>query len=130
MMTRRWNRQSGSADTGAAIEKRAANWLKDKGLQLVETNYRCKLGEIDIIMLDNRQLVFVEVRYRRSSSFGSGLESVDWRKQRKLHRAATHYLMSSHRFANSSCRFDVVAASPVSNTGQLEWHWIQDAFSG
>lgn len=112
---------------GADIEKKACQWLQRQGLISLELNYRCKTGEIDIIMFDGQQLVFVEVRYRKSKSFGDGLESVDWRKQQKLQRAAAHFLMCRPRYNHLPCRFDVVAARPGSESS-VDWSWVKDAF--
>ena len=87
-MLERWRTKSSSNNTGAAIEQKTRRWLQQQGSKVVECNYNCGVGEIDIIMRDNGYLVFVEVRYRRQSCFGDGLESVDWRKQKKLRKAA------------------------------------------
>ncbi|MEH6559069.1 MAG: YraN family protein [Oceanicoccus sp.] len=113
---------------GADIEKKACQWLQRQGLTSLEVNYRCKTGEIDIIMLDDQQLVFVEVRYRKSKLFGDGLESVDWRKQQKLQKAAAHFLMVRTQFNQLPCRFDVIAASPDRDSS-LHWSWVKDAFT-
>lgn len=117
-----------STEFGALIEKKACHWLEQQGLTSLELNYRCKTGEIDIIMLDRQQLVFVEVRYRKSKIFGDGLESVDWRKQQKLQKAAAHFLMVRPRFNHLPCRFDVLAVSPGSESN-LDWNWVKDAFT-
>lgn len=117
-------------NTGAEVEKLAARWLSLQGLRLIENNYSCRVGEIDLIMLDDLQLVFVEVRYRRQSAYGDGLESVDRRKQLKLQKAAAHFLMKRPRYAQYSCRFDVLAAKPDAQHGKLHWQWIKDAFTG
>ena len=114
--------------TGALIEHKASLWLQDQGLTLVEKNYRCRVGEIDIIMRDGLDLVFVEVRFRRHNSYGNGLESVDWRKQQRLQKAAAHYLLHRSHLNNLPCRFDVLAAQPNSKT-TLRWSWIKNAFS-
>lgn len=126
----RW-RKSGvnTSGIGEAAEQSAEQWLSRQGLRLVEKNYRCKAGEIDLVMLDHNSLVFVEVRYRKQNSFGGSLESVDWRKQKKLSTAARHFLVSRKQYCNLPCRFDVMAASPVENCPQeITWQWIKDAF--
>ena len=115
---------------GQKSERRAEQFLKSRGLTLVERNYRCKLGEIDLIMIDGRTLVFVEVRYRRQQGYGSASESVDTRKQQKLIRAAQYYLQ---RLAGSepACRFDVVGIggnqTPQSEQNPIEW--LPNAFT-
>jgi len=113
-------------DTGNQAETAACNYLQRQGLKLVERNYLCKRGEIDLIMRDGKNTVFVEVRYRRSDRFGSSAESVDWRKQAKLLATAEHYLQQHPKAAQSACRFDVVALT-TENT-QQKIQWITDAF--
>ncbi len=115
-------------NTGSEIERIACTWLKEQGLKQLTLNYLCRYGEIDIIMLDKQQLVFVEVRYRRHSSFGGAVASVDWRKQKKIQKTAAHYLMMNSQHANLSCRFDVIAAQANSNNVKIDWTWIKDAF--
>lgn len=113
-------------ETGKRTEQAACDYLKRQGLVLLESNYRCRLGEIDLIMRDARTTVFVEVRYRRNHRYGSGAESVDRRKQDKLLATAAHYLQRHPQAANGACRFDVVALG-VDN-GQQQLDWIADAF--
>lgn len=95
-------------EVGATSEDRAARYLVRQGYRIVERNYRCKVGELDIVARDGDVLVFVEVRSRRSTAYGSALEAVGWHKQRKVSRVALAYLASRRpRFAEA--RFDVVA---------------------
>ncbi|MEE8058427.1 MAG: YraN family protein [Pseudomonadales bacterium] len=115
--------------TGAQIEQRACQWLEQQGLDYIESNYRCRVGEIDLVMLDQQQLVFVEVRYRKQNSFGSAAESVDWRKQKKLQKTAAHYLVHRPKHIKRACRFDVLAAQPGKQYNTLRWCWIKDAFT-
>ena len=109
--------------TGAQHERTAEQFLQRQGLKLLQRNYLCKLGEIDLIMRDGDQLVFVEVRYRKDASFGLAQETVTPAKQRKLLRAAQYYLQLNFA-ADPPSRFDVVA---VHQHQPLEW--IQNAFS-
>ena len=109
---------------GKRAEDQALAYLTQEGLHLVTRNFRCRTGEIDLIMIDDQGLVFVEVRYRNTARFGSALESVDKKKQLRLIRCATYYL-SIHPVDQPS-RFDVVALSP--DNGQLTVQWIIDAF--
>ena len=113
-------------DTGNQAEMTACDFLQQQGLHLLERNYLCKRGEIDLIMRDKQHTVFVEVRFRRSSRFGSSAESVDWRKQTKLLATAEHYLQQHPKAAKGACRFDVVALS--ADNGQQHIDWIKDAF--
>jgi len=119
---------SDRAKTGRYIEQKANEWLKAQGLLLLQKNYRCRLGEIDLVMRDGRTLVFVEVRYRRHIDYGGAVASVDRRKQRKLRRAAAHYLTSNPALAQRPCRFDVIAAQGNANSATIHWTWVRDAF--
>ena len=115
---------------GAHAEDLACRFLLRQGLRLLARNYRCRQGEIDLIMQDRDNLVFVEVRYRRQSRYGSGLESVTHRKQRRIVHCAAHYLHCHPQAARQAARFDVVALGPdtdgrMSDTG-IEW--IRNAF--
>ena len=88
-------------------------------------NYRARVGEIDLIMLDGEELAFVEVRYRSRVDFGAGADTVDLRKQRRLALTARHFL--AHRDSdNLPCRFDVVSVTKT-NYG-LRFEWIRNAF--
>ena len=113
---------------GEQQEKIAARYLTEQGLQLICMNYQNKLGEIDLIMRAAGELVFVEVRYRRSSRFGSAVESVDYRKQRKLWRTAQCYLKTLHLTNRIPCRFDILGISPGRSGQSLQFDWIQGAF--
>jgi putative endonuclease len=93
---------------GATAEDRAAEALDRHGYRMVERNYRCRVGELDIIAREGPTLVFVEVRSRRTGDFGSALEAVGWRKQRKVSRVAAHYI-ATRRPRFDTARFDVVA---------------------
>lgn len=107
--------------TGKKAEDVACSFLLRNGLSLVQRNYHCRYGEIDLIMQDSESLVFVEVRFRSSIMFGSAAESVDSNKQRKLVFTASHYLQKHP--TNQPTRFDVVALSP-----QQEPEWVINAF--
>ena len=113
-------------EIGAEAEKLAQDFLQQKGLSLVECNYQVKGGEIDLIMRDDPHLVFIEVRYRKNDRFGSGAETVDYRKQSRIIKAATNYLMDKSGRATQPARFDVI--SITSSESQPEIEWIKDAF--
>ena len=104
-----------STQIGNAIEALVCKFLEGQGLRLVEKNYYCRLGEVDLVMFDdiNRNLVFVEVRYRSNAFHGNPTETVDWKKQRKLKRTVLHYLQK-HTDASQSARIDVVGVSSQS----------------
>lgn len=107
---------------GNVAEKLALRFLEAQGLVLVKRNYRCRMGELDLVMRDGDYLVFVEVRSRHDSRYGTPAETVTRTKQRRLIRAAAHYLQRS-RAAALPCRFDVVAV----NAGD-DLDWIKNAF--
>lgn len=94
--------------TGSNYEKRAAEYLSSLGYEILEMNYRCRSGEIDIVALDGNYLVFVEVKYRTDTYAGFPEEAVTAKKQRTISRVAAYYCLS-HGLTDRSCRFDVVA---------------------
>ncbi|HRX61695.1 MAG TPA: YraN family protein [Candidatus Competibacter sp.] len=109
---------------GAMAENLARRHLETRGLTLVTRNFRCRVGELDLIMRDGEQLVFVEVRSRRHSRYGTPAESVTRTKQQRLLRTAAFYLQ--HQDPDLPCRFDVVAILQTEGGPQVEW--IRDAF--
>lgn len=119
-------RHSSTVARGKDAEILACNYLLNCGLSLIQRNFRSRCGEIDLIMSDRDSLVFVEVRYRRQSRFGSAAESVGPRKQSKIVACAQHYMQRNPAAADRPCRFDVVAISGTGMTPDIQW--IPDAF--
>lgn len=111
---------------GAEAETLACNYLTAHGLALVERNFRSRHGEIDLVMHDRDNLVFVEVRYRRESRYGSSAESVDRRKQARITACARFFIQRHPQSGNRPCRFDVMAISGDLLQPRIEW--IRDAF--
>jgi putative endonuclease len=107
---------------GSAAEDLAARYLERQGLAIVDRNWRCRAGEIDLVARDGATLVFVEVRLRTSAAFGGAAASVDVRKQRRILQAARLYLAGR---ADTPCRCDVVVLDRLDPAG-IEW--IRDAF--
>lgn len=107
---------------GDAAEARALEFLAGHGLQQVARNVSSKLGEIDLIMRDRDELVFVEVRARGRTDYGGAAASVGWAKQQRLRREAQRWLSSTYGDRWPACRFDVCAVQP----GGIEW--IRGAF--
>jgi len=101
---------NGKLILGKEGERVAELYLKHKGYKLVERNYRCSAGELDLIVLDRRVIVFVEVKTRSGPGFGSPLEAVEFHKQRKMIQAA-QYFLSAKRLHQRDARFDVVGIS-------------------
>src|SRR5258706_2374258 len=96
-------RQS-SKDAGEAAERAAEKFLRARDMVCVERNYRCRLGEIDLIMQDGAALVFVEVRMRKNGGFGGAAASIGRAKQRRIIAAAQHYLSGLRTLP--ACRLD------------------------
>ena len=122
---------NGPRGVGDALEAATEAHLVAQGLRALARQVRFRLGEIDLVMLDREKtggevLVFVEVRYRASAEFGDGIESITRAKRGKLIRAAQLFLQRQSRYANTPCRFDVVAVSGVAT--EPSFVWIRDAF--
>jgi putative endonuclease len=118
---RRDGRGASTSARGKRGEDRACQYLRALGYRIVERNFRCKLGELDIIAQDGSTLIFTEVRSRTDSRHGTPLETVTWLKQRRIAQVASYYLsVRQPRF--ETCRFDVVGI-----TGDAIEH-VKDAF--
>ena len=94
---------------GAYYENLVAEYLKTQGYEILEKNYRCRIGEIDLIAKEGETLVFVEVKYRRDDKMGNPKEAVDRKKQKKISMTAAYYLMRKCGRMDIPCRFDVAA---------------------
>ncbi|MBI1174111.1 MAG: YraN family protein [Sideroxydans sp.] len=108
---------------GAQAEQLAARFLQQQGLTLLQQNYRCRHGEIDLILRDGATLVFAEVRLRSRSDFGGAAASIDRAKQQRLIRTAQHYLATLP--GTPPCRFDAVLLQSPDGAG-IEW--LRNAF--
>jgi len=119
-------------ETTTAIGRRgedtAARHLETHGLKLLERNYRCRGGEIDLVMLEGNTLVLVEVRLRTASGFGGAAASVGPRKQRRFMLAARHLMATRPAYRKLQARFDVVALDAGARPGETRIDWIRDAF--
>lgn len=100
--------------------------MLDRGLTLVGRNWHSRHGELDLIMQDHDTLVFVEVRYRKSASFGGALESITPGKQARILLAAQGFLQQHPAWQSHACRFDVIALQGGQAPYQLQW--LQHAF--
>jgi putative endonuclease len=107
---------------GAEAEALAAAFLERNGLKVVARNYRCRLGEIDLVAHDGATTVFIEVRQRASSAFGGAAASITAAKRQRLLKAARHYL--SRLRTTPQCRFDALLIE--GNPPCIEW--LRDAF--
>lgn len=108
---------------GALAEQHACDFLQAKGLTVLEKNYRTVSGEIDLIMRDGRDVVFIEVRSRKQNNYGSAVESINEIKQRKILKTSLLFLQQRNWLDKVDCRFDVIGI----DSGHVEW--IKDAFT-
>jgi len=114
-------------EAGAGGESAALAHLLAQGLTLVERNYRCRAGELDLVMLDGKTLVLVEVRYRSNQDFGGAAASITPRKQRRIATAARHLLVTRQALRRYPARFDVIAITPGRDGARIEW--LKSAFT-
>ncbi len=114
-------KSTSSIQRGQQYEDLALDYLLGQGLELVVRNYRCRWGELDLLMQEQGSLIIVEVRYRKNARFGSAMESVTANKQSRIVAATKHYIMT-HKI-NQPIRFDVLAI-----TGDIPPEWIKNAF--
>ncbi len=112
---------------GKTVEQHALEYLCAAGLSTLTRNWSCRFGEIDLVMLEQDTVVFVEVRYRKNNSFGGALDSIDQHKRDKLLTTAEYYLNQNPQWLEHPCRFDVITAHP-SKADTFVLDWIQDAF--
>src|SRR3984957_10513212 len=112
---------------GLAAENIAADFLRAKGLEILQRNYRRRLGELDIVARDGDVLVIAEVRTRASNRYGGAAASVDPRKQQRLIRAASQLLQQRRDLAPLRVRFDVIAVLDMDRE-RPRVEWIQHAF--
>ena len=117
--------QPEKANKGADAEARAEHYLQQQGLLTRDRNYRTKQGEIDLIMAQGEDIVFVEVRLRSHRQFANAAESVTISKQKKIIKAAQYYLQQHQLTEKANCRFDVIAFSDDHSNPE----WIKNAFS-
>lgn len=113
--------------TGSHYEEKAASYLTDRGVSVTEKNYRCRIGEIDLIGYEHdegqRYLVFFEVKYRNTDECGSASQAVGRAKQKKICRVCDYYRMMNDVYDDIQIRFDVIAI----DGGEITW--IKNAFS-
>lgn len=126
-----FQRKSKTKEKGDKGELLAEKYLKKQGLKPIKRNYRCKMGEIDLIMSDGNDIVFVEVRIRSNKNYASGAESVTLSKQRKIIKTANLYLQNNPEKYNNGSRFDVISISLESNLEKnLERNLERNGISG
>lgn len=106
---------------GARYEELAAAYLADKGCEIIQRNFRCRMGEIDLIARDGEYLVFVEVKYRSTDDFGGGEAAIHARKRQTIRKVAAFYLQQTR--SEAYCRFDAVI---ITAAGEIRHY--QNAF--
>jgi len=111
---------------GQWAENLAEAYLQARGLQTLTRNYRCREGEIDLIMQADKTIVFVEVRYRTSQKYGGSLESIDRRKQRRIFITAQYYLQTLENLEKFIYRFDALLIKGTMEKPYCQW--MKDAF--
>lgn len=109
---------------GQDAETQALEYLTQNGLHLIQKNYRSRMGEIDLIMQDQEILVFIEVKARSSTQFGTGLIQVHWSKQQKIIKTASIYIQHFNMHNVAAMRFDVISFDGVPPVIT----WVKDAF--
>lgn len=107
---------------GTIWEQASINYLKNNGYEILETNYRCRIGEIDIIAKSEGYIAFIEVKYRKTSIMGDPLDAINRKKQNTIRKTASYYLLCHNLSENTPCRFDAVGI--LGNTINL----VKDAF--
>lgn len=112
---------------GDKAEQLALQFLQQRGLTLLKRNFQCRLGELDLVMLDDRCVVVVEVRYRGNRSLVAAGQTIDRRKQAKIIRTTALFLAWNERYASLPLRFDVIGID-VDADGSVQTNWIRDAF--
>ena len=117
-----------STDIGKQAEQQAKDFLVRKGLQFEKANFYCRGGEIDLIFRDKKQLVFVEVKFRKKQDFGYAEDMITATKKRKIFQAAKVFLHENQLTESVDCRFDVIAINRLSNNNSTSIEWIKDAF--
>lgn len=106
---------------GKTAEEMALQYLQSHHLVLVERNWQCRYGEIDLIMLNKQTLVFVEVRYRKKTSLGTPAETITVHKRQKLIKTATLFLQQNNHFLTKPCQFDVISIIGELTTPSITW---------
>ena len=113
---------------GAQYEEKAAEYLEGQGYTILHRNYRCRMGELDLVALDGEVVVFVEVKYRSNGRQGSSLAAVDRRKQQILGKMAAIYLQRECHSVEVPCRFDVVGIDGNAVCHHKDAFWLESMY--
>lgn len=113
---------------GRQGENIAKRFLIKKGYRIIEVNYRCRIGEIDIIASDDNKICFVEVKTRNSLIYGRPFESVNYFKKNRIRKIAQHFLILNKQYQDLSPRFDVISIYLPQEIKKPQIRFIQNAF--
>jgi putative endonuclease len=113
---------------GLFYEQRAEDYLRQQGLKPLQKNYHCRMGEVDLIMLDQDCVCFIEVKFRKNDSFGGTAYSIPASKQRKIIQTALHFISKNPVYQNNPIRFDAVLMQSQQVTDNILTQWIPSAF--
>ena len=119
-------RSKSTKEIGDKFEGIAQKHLSSSGIKILQKNYLCKFGEIDIIGIDGEVVIFCEVRAKSNIEFGRPEETINQKKQLRIRKAASKFLQATPQYSNSLCRFDVI--SIIFNDQNLQINWIRNAF--
>lgn len=108
-------------ESGRDAERIARQYLEKRGLRFVTANYRCRYGELDLVMCDGQRLAIIEIRYRRDESFMAPAESIGPAKRWRISRASLHFIQHNLKYRNKPVRFDVVALSGPLDDSRIDW---------
>ncbi len=116
-----------SKSKGKQYEDQAREYLVQRGLTLLNQNYHCRFGEIDLIMLQQEVLCFIEVKFRANMGFGGAASAVPLQKQKKIVKTALFFIAQNRRLAQHAIRFDAFLIQQQANNQNFSVNWIQNA---
>lgn len=118
-----WNKTTNATtEIGKQSEQLASEYLIKNGLTIIEKNFHCRFGEIDIIAKDSQTIIFIEVKYRSDVNYGGAISAVSASKQEKIKKSARIYLQQQAlNEYNTACRFDVIAMQGQLNSPEITW---------
>ena len=115
-----------SRTIGKQAEDIAADYLVNRGIKLIERNFYCRSGEIDLIAYDDKHVIFIEVRYRKNEKYMAVVETIDKQKCKKLVKTSEYYLNQNKNYRSYLCRYDVITITGMFNKPSIKW--IKNAF--
>jgi putative endonuclease len=113
---------------GQHYESLASDYLKEQGLKLLNRNFQCRFGEIDLIMMQREVLCFIEVKYRNSMGYGGAASAIPVQKQKKIVKTAQIFIAENNRLKQHAMRFDALLMQQQKGDQNISIDWIQNAF--